>query len=166
MKKLAPFLLFALLATLPAARLRAAEASTSTNHAILSFVDAVIDSVSRNDTAKFVTQFDPDAVILDDAPPFVWLGKGSALRWLAAIHDGIAVYGYERKAPDVIELGPDNRAYVTVPIHFSATQIQGMKKTHLDLDGTWLLVLQQQPAGWRVVGAAWSTRTADQTELK
>jgi hypothetical protein len=133
-----------------------AKQTTPEKEAVLKTVNIALDAAAKNKPGKLESVFAPNAIILDDSPPFVWSGKGSTLRWLSYIHEMANAYDFKAKPARIVEV-TKNRAYVTLPIAFKGVINQHGKKFSIKDKGCWILVLQKNAKNWQIIGAGWAS---------
>jgi hypothetical protein len=110
----------------------------------------------NKDTAKSALATCADETsIIDDIPPYVWLGSGACARWL-----NVLIAESEKSAVTDISsmllkprhvLVTADRAYVVVPINF-AFKLDG--KVTKETGSVLTAALQKVPAGWRITAVA------------
>jgi ketosteroid isomerase-like protein len=110
----------------------------------------------RHDTANaaLATCAD-DASIIDDIPPYVWLGSGACARWANVLFvesekSAVTDLSSVLLNPRHIQITAD-RAYAVVPINFTF-KLNG--KTIKETGTVLTAALEKVPAGWRITAMA------------
>ena len=93
--------------------------------------------------------------IIDDIPPYVWLGSGACSSWLSVLEveskkSGVTDISTTLLKPRHVLVAAD-RAYVVVPINF-AFKVDG--KVTKETGSVLTAALQKVAAGWRITAAA------------
>lgn len=96
-----------------------------------------------------------EASIIDNIPPYVWLGSGACARWLNVLiseseKSSVTDISSMLLKPRHVVVTAD-RAYVVVPINF-AFKLDG--KVTKETGSILTAALQKVPAGWRITAVA------------
>ena len=111
---------------------------------------------NKSDTKAFLAACAPNAVIIDEFPPYVWQGASACSDWMAAndaqnkatqATGGVVTLG----KPMHIEVMGD-RAYAVFGVKFADTE-KGKPVTQM---ATWTLTLQKAASGWVFTSSAWA----------
>ena len=109
------------------------------------------------DPATAIAACADETSIIDEFPPYLWLGPGACARWSKDYHadlkkhgitDGLVTIGQPRH----VDVAGDH-AYVVVPASYSWKRNgMPMKET----GSTFTATLKRSAAGWRITGWTWS----------
>jgi hypothetical protein len=93
--------------------------------------------------------------IIDDIPPYLWLGSGACSSWSSALNaaskkNAVTDLSSTLLKPRHVVVTAD-RAYVVVPINFTF-KLEG--KVTKETGSVLTAALQKVPAGWRITAAA------------
>lgn len=122
-------------------------------------VNRFIDSMNRNDPRAATAAYAPQASIIDEFPPYNWIGNTAFADWVRDLEIDAKKNGVTdakvtlQKALHLDVTG--DRAYVVVPavMHF---KLHGKSKFR---DGsTMTFALQKFPDGWLIAGWTWTKR--------
>ncbi len=121
-------------------------------------VQKYLAAFSAGDKAAAAALCTPDAVIVDDFPPYVWKGPNACATWWDALGAYNASQGIG--APETIgtagapwrSVVTGEQAYVVVPMSYHYTQ---HGKPVLEDGSTWTLAMTKTPSGWLITGWAW-----------
>jgi ketosteroid isomerase-like protein len=141
-------------------------AAASEKTDVMSVVHQWIDALDKGDMKSFVALCAEQSSILDDFPPYDWLGPAACSRWWSdygafgksnEITDGFVTLG----KPLELSVSGDH-AYVVTRDEFTF-KVKGkpMKQT----GSIHTFVLQKSGSGWRITGEAWAA-TASATLVK
>ncbi len=124
---------------------------------VLAPFHAFIDAFNTGDMTAAAAPYAPDAVIVDEVPPFEWRGNAFA-GWSADLKTGWAAEGITNahvaiSAPTQFAAAK-GMAYAIFPAHLSFTQ-KGKAGSE---DGFFAVTLKQMEKGWRISSWAWTTK--------
>jgi hypothetical protein len=148
-----------ILASLAIAVLTAAPAAASEENDVMAVVRQWTGILNRDDSKLALATCADETAIIDDFPPYVWLGSGACSKWL----NDLNAYSVKSAMTDMsstllkpwhVQVTAD-RAYVAVPINYTL-KVEGkdVKET-----GSVLTVsLQRVLARWRITALAIAAR--------
>lgn len=148
-------LLFALAVVSPA--FAAPPAAAPSQDEVLAPFRAFVDAFNKGDMKAAAAPYGPDAVIVDEIPPFQWRGKAfegwSADLGAAWKAGGIANGHMALAAPTQFATVKD-AAYAIVPAHLSFTE----KGKPAGEDGFLTVRLKHVKRGWLITAWTWTTK--------
>ena len=115
-------------------------------------VTSTLDRFNGGDVAAFLQAHRDDAVIIDEFAPFVWVGAGTAQRWVAdysrdaearGISGGRVDYG-----PAVQAVSDGDSAYIVLPTIYSFNQ--GGRR--MAGRGHMTFVMRRDGSDWKIAG--------------
>jgi hypothetical protein len=120
-------------------------------------VHQFIDGFNKGDVNSALATCAEETFIIDEFPPYEWIGKGGCSNWAKdydadaktnGITDGIVTLGKPRHI-DVT----GNRAYIVVPANYTY-KMKG--KPMKEIGSIFTVVLQKSEAGWRITSWSWA----------
>ncbi len=103
------------------------------------------------------TLFTPDAVVIDEEPPYLWSGPHAASQWLAMLKGQFVknqMTGFAATAGKPIEYSQTGDvAYLIIPLSLAGTA--GTKPFHEK--GTLTFVLRRTAGDWKIASDVWTT---------
>ena len=135
----------------------AASATASDKTDVMATVKQFVDSFNKGDSKTAAAACTEDVSIIDEFPPYAWMGAGSFTKWMSdydadAKKNGITEGGVtlgEARHVDVAGA----RAYVVIPADYAYKQNgEPIKQS----GSIMTLALQKGEAGWRIVAWSWA----------
>ena len=124
--------------------LQSARAATNGAAGFIALAHAALAAESANDAAKLRMLYATNAVVIDDAPPYVWQGVDASARWAGDVHKmAAAPFQYTLGKPVATDIEAA-RAYFTFPIDVTAMTPDG-KQSFRDT-GLWTVVFVRSGA--------------------
>ena len=147
-----PIAAYAQPATTPAPGANAASDATA-------FVTGIIDKFNAGDTKSFLAAHEDDALIVDDFGQHVWMGKGTAQRWLndymkqsASLGD---TGGHMDYGKPIASNAEGNSVYIVMPTTYRYVE----KGTKMAGTGSMTFVVKRDGKGWKVASWTYSGAT-------
>jgi hypothetical protein len=127
-------------------------------------VNGAIAEYNADNATRLSSFFAPDAIIIDDLPPFSWRGSNAATQWLNDVdgYNSLArikdVYAQARHPLEVL-IENDGTAYAVVPVSVSF-KIDGklVRRNRL-----WTVTPKRNDSAWKITSASWLTQMDDRT---
>ncbi len=133
-------------------------ASAAPPSALGSIIRGVIAAANANNAAKVGSYFEPESIVIDAFPPYVWKGTNAGGRWWGDVATYDSAHHTTLRATvgtiDVVNVSMDD-AYVVVPLTIT---LEAHGKRHRQT-GLWALTLRRTGGIWRISTAAWATGT-------
>lgn len=125
--------------------------------AMMKPVNALLQALDTQSAAPVRGMFTHDAEIVDEFPPFVWVGANAGEEYLASFKPAMSQAEMSHitgRINKVIEFqAGGNRAYICL-----ATTITAMHGGKPAVErGVWTFVIEQSGAGWIIRTVTWST---------
>jgi hypothetical protein len=143
---------FTLLSFSPAA----ASWSTAT---VVSPVDGVITAANANNVSMLNSYFKPNAVVVDEFAPYVWVGRDAAIRWwhdLGKLNAKTHVTNVHLVIQKFTQVNvANNRAYVVARLLITWGD-HGHPWREI---GLWALTVQRRGTDWKIASASWATES-------
>jgi predicted lipoprotein with Yx(FWY)xxD motif len=133
-------------------------AAASTETDVMAAVFQWLGGFNRGDMKTAVTACAAQTSIIDNIPPHEWHGAGACSKWAGDFSayvrkNGITDWEVTLGKPRHVTV-TDDRAYVVVPATYMGKQ-HGKPVT--EPGSIWTLALQNEKAGWRITGWAWTS---------
>ena len=137
-----------------------AAASADEIRALLAPVNAWVSAFNNWDATYPSTAFTDDAVIIDQFPPFVWHGKGSARTWWTNLmgetpaeheRDRSMQQHVEFAAPQFVQINAGSAYFVQL-----GTLTWVAKDGPHEMKATWVATETKTQDGWRISSQAWA----------
>ena len=136
----------------------AAAAGDAIADAAVKFVQKFADAGNGTDPAAYAAFCDPDIVIIDHVPPYVFRGPKACLEewdavaaWIAKHKMTVTDYG-KLQPPTFVERDGD-RVYAVFPA--TAPLVRGGRQEVEK--GWWTFVVRRKGDNWRILAFSWST---------
>ena len=127
-------------------------------NAIMAPINAEIAATVANNAAAMDGIFTPDAVVVDDFAPYVWMGADAGSRWWTAfqtVSAKIGLTGVHPTAQPITQYSvSETSAYVVVPLVIT----YDLKARLQRQTGLWTFTLRKAPT-WKIVTLTWATLT-------
>jgi hypothetical protein len=131
--------------------------------AMLAPIDALIAAVNTGNSAGVAATYAPDALIVDEFPPFHWTGPKAGANWFSGYGAlmkkmGMAAAHATRGTP-ISTKAYGTKTYLVVPVTLTYT-FKGKPEKET---GAWAIVLTKSGKTWLISTSAWAT-TSDTGE--
>jgi hypothetical protein len=148
--------IFACLSAIAVLVISVAAAAATPDAALLAPIRLMVDSFNKGDMKTAATAIAPNGiVIIDDAPPHVWVGSDAFERWSKALEAADQAAGITDDVetngkPTRVVVNAD-RGYVVLPAHYTFKQ----KGVAMREEAQIVYTLQKGASGWLVTGWSW-----------
>ncbi|HXQ10284.1 MAG TPA: nuclear transport factor 2 family protein [Caulobacteraceae bacterium] len=145
-------LVFGLLVSLPAA-----PAFASDKDDAMAAVQKYLASFNTGDRAAAAALCAPDAIVIDDFPPYAWQGPNTCTTWWDALGgynqaQGIGLPSDVKQSGAAWQLSvTGDRAYIVLPVTYDYAQ---HGKAVVEAGSIWTIALEKTASGWLIAG--WS----------
>lgn len=116
-----------------------------------------IDGFNHGDLHAAAAAFAPDAIIIDEVPPYLWRGRQAVSQWATdvgrdAVANNIADARATLGAPQRADIRGE-RGYLVVSEDFEYRQDGRMMR----IAGLHVFSLRRTPGGWKITASAWTS---------
>ena len=119
-------------------------------------IHAFIDNMNKGDMAAAAAAYAPDATIVDEFPPYRWMGATAFADWGRDYGTDAAKHAITEPlmtlaAPTTVNVDGDH-AYAVIPATYTFKQAGKPMTDH----GTFSFALTKGEAGWKIAAWAWA----------
>lgn len=135
-------------------------AASGPSRAVMAPIQAVAAATNADKARSMDAYFLPNAVVVDEFPPYMWSGANAASRWWTAfdmLGSKLGATNFRATALPIKQSNVfGNAAYVVVPVVITFA-IKGKPQRET---GLWTFTLQRSGAAWKIATVTWGTSTS------
>ncbi|MBV8148719.1 MAG: nuclear transport factor 2 family protein [Candidatus Eremiobacteraeota bacterium] len=135
-------------------------AAADTNAGVMHALKGVLAAVNADNATQLNAYFASNATVVDDFPPFAWMGADAGTRWWHASDKDLADHGIAGVHATLGAIARfaviGNDAYVIAPLTI-AYRVKG-RPAHSN--GLWTLTFHQSGGTWKIASATWTTSSS------